>query len=99
METKLIDAFTVSMSGLIGGLWTGVLANAVGLEMPWFAQFGLCGLFGFLTWWGMERGDRRTAKAMDDLKGEVSGMRSDLKDGQETTNELLTKALFQNRQQ
>lgn len=97
METRVTDTLTIAIASVIGGLWSGQLANAVGVDMPWFAQFGLCGLFGFLLWWSMERGDRRSAKATEDLKDEICGMRSDLTSGQDKTNELLTKALFQNR--
>ena len=69
--------------------------------MPWFGTTGVAGLLGFLLWWHMQQGDKRTAKAMDSVakamegvKQEVSGMRADLKDGQDTTNDLLTRALF-----
>ena len=96
LSTKTIT--TVSITGMLGSLFGDrVFANVVGGEMPWFAQFGLCGLFGFLLWWNMERGDRRTAKGMEDLKDEMGGMRSDLKSGQDTTHRLLSEALFQNR--
>jgi hypothetical protein len=92
---------TISTVSIIGMLTTAfgdkVIANVVGADMPWFAQFGLCGLFGFLLWWNMERGDKRTAKGMDDLKDEIGGMRTGLKSGQDTTNSLLREALFQNR--
>lgn len=97
LSTKTIT--TISIAGMLGSLFGDkVVANVVGAEMPWFAQFGLCGLFGFLLWWNMERGDRRTAKGMEDLKGEIGGMREDLKDGQTETNQLLRQALFENRE-
>lgn len=89
---------TISIAGILGSLFGDkLLANIAGADMPWFAQFGLCGLFGFLLWWNMERGDKRSAKAMDDVKDEIGAMRSDLKGGQDTTNSLLREALFQNR--
>lgn len=76
-------------------------AAAVGIDMPWFANAGVAGMCGFLLWWHMERGDKRTAKAMDgvakamdSVTAEISGMRDDLKDGQEKTHDLLAKALF-----
>ncbi len=69
--------------------------------MPWFGTTGVAGLLGFLLWWHMERGDKRTsksldgvAKAMDGVMSEVSGMRDDLKEGQDKTNSLLERALF-----
>lgn len=69
-------------------------AAAVGIDMPWFANAGVAGMCGFLLWWHIERGDKRTAEAVKDVKAEISGMRADLKDGQDTTNDLLTRALF-----
>jgi hypothetical protein len=92
----------VATTAIVGLLATTasepLIAPIVGADMPWFAQFGLCGLFGFLLWWNMERGDKRTAKGIDDLKDEMGGMRTDLKTGQDTTNSLLREALFESRQ-
>lgn len=89
---------TLSIVGMLGAAFGDkVAANVAGADMPWFAQFGLCGLFGFLLWWNMERGDKRSSKSMDDVKDEIGAMRSDLKSGQDTTNSLLREALFQSR--
>ncbi len=66
-------------------------------DMPWFANTGVSGLLGFLLWWNMERGDRRTANVMDSVREEISGMRVDIKSGQDKTHELLSQALFPNR--
>lgn len=89
---------TLSIVGILGSAFGDqVFANIAGADMPWFAQFGLCGLFGFLLWWNMERGDKRSAKAMDEVKDEIGAMRSDLKSGQDTTNSLLREALFLNK--
>lgn len=51
------DVGLVGLTGLIGA-GTGamnILADAAGVEMPWPAQFGLCGLFGGLLWWTMAK--------------------------------------------
>lgn len=53
--SKVTDALTVSIIGLVGAAWSRPLAQAVGVDMPWFAQFGLCGLFGSLLWWALAR--------------------------------------------
>ncbi len=96
MSSKAIS--TVAISGILASVFGDKLvANIAGADMPWFAQFGLCGLFGFLLWWNMERGDKRSAKAMDDVKDEIGAMRTDLKSGQAETNQLLRAALFENR--
>ena len=90
--------FALVLSPIIGSL----AANA-GAQMPWFGTTGVAGLLGFLLWWHMERGDKRTAKALDgvatamnSVTAEISGMRDDLKEGQDKTHDLLAKALFQN---
>ncbi len=47
----------LAMTGLLATV-TGafnVLADAAGVEMPWPAQFGLCGLFGGLLWWALAK--------------------------------------------
>jgi hypothetical protein len=89
---------TVATTAIVGLLATTAAEPLISSDMPWFAQFGLCGLFGFLLWWNMERGDKRTAKGIDDLKDEIGGMRSDLTSGQDKTNSLLSQALFESRQ-
>lgn len=78
-----------------------LIASVTGSEMPWFGTTGVAGLLGFLLWWHMQSGDKRTAKAiegstktMSEVKTEISGMRDDLKEGQDTTNSLLREALF-----
>lgn len=81
---------------VIGPVATKLLAET-GVDMPWFANTGVAGLLGFLLWWNIERGDKRSAKAIDDVNDELKGMRTDLKEGQDTTNSLLREALFQNR--
>jgi hypothetical protein len=49
---KVLLAFAIV--GLLSGT-SGVLADAIhaaaGVDMPWFAQFGLCGLFGFILFY------------------------------------------------
>lgn len=77
------------------------ISSITGAEMPWFGTTGVAGLLGFLLWWHIEKGDKRASKSLDnvaaamtDVKHEVSGMRDDLKEGQDRTNELLEKALF-----
>jgi flagellar biosynthesis component FlhA len=83
-----------SLAALIATLVAYPTVASVVPDMPWFANTGVSGLLGFLLWWHMERGDKRTSKGVDDLKDEISGMRSDLKEGQAKTNALLERALF-----
>ncbi|MBA3481703.1 MAG: hypothetical protein H0T51_07800 [Pirellulales bacterium] len=51
----MTDIFTISIVGMVGSLMSRPLANAVGVDMPWFAQFGLCGVFAMLLWWSLAK--------------------------------------------
>lgn len=109
--TKLM--FTTSILGLILTTFgQSVVAERIGADMPWFAQFGLCGLFGAMLWWSMARtiptitrdakdavieGAKINAESMRELKTEFQGFRNDVKDGQDATLSLLREALMQNR--
>jgi hypothetical protein len=79
-----------------------VVAEAIP-EIPPYANLGVSGMLGGLLYWSMKHNDERTSKSLDKVEGamngvrtEIAGMRTDLKEGQDTTNELLTKALFPN---
>lgn len=105
--------FAASIVGLILTTFgQAAVAERIGADMPWFAQFGLCGLFGAMLWWSMARtipkitsdakesvieAAKINAAAMGDLKTEFHGFRNDVKDGQDATLNLLREALFQNR--
>ena len=105
--------FTLSIVGLLASaLGETVVSERLGVVMPWFAQFGLCGLFGAMLWWSMAKtipkitSDAResvieaakiNADAMGELKDEFHGFRNDVKSGQDATLSLLREALFQNR--
>lgn len=109
--TKIM--FTTSIVGLILTTFgQAAVAERIGADMPWFAQFGLCGLFGAMLWWSMARtipkitsdakeavieGAKINADAMRELKTEFHGFRNDVKDGQDATLSLLRESLFQNR--
>lgn len=56
MDRIVKTMLAISISGLLG-TWAGgpLLAEAGGIEMPWPAQFGLCGLFGGLLWWAIAK--------------------------------------------
>lgn len=48
--------FTISILGLLAGTFgESVVSERLGVDMPWFAQFGLCGLFGAMLWWSMAK--------------------------------------------
>ena len=101
---------TVAISGLLASTaGDAILAEAVGADMPWFAQFGLCGLFGALLWWKIAKSDVEVARssasavteaakihatALGEVKDELVGMRSDQNSSQAATNALLREALF-----
>lgn len=105
--------FTISILGLLAStLGESVVSEKLGVDMPWFAQFGLCGLFGAMLWWSMAKtipkitSDAResvieaakiNADAMGELKDEFHGFRNDVKSGQDATLSLLREALFQTR--
>lgn len=105
--------FTFSILGLlVSTLGESVVSERLGVDMPWFAQFGLGGLFGAMLWWSMAKtipkitSDAResviqaaqiNADAMGELKDEFHGFRNDVKGGQDATLSLLREALFQNR--
>lgn len=105
--------FTISILGLLAGTFgESVVSERMGVDMPWFAQFGLCGLFGAMLWWSMAKTipnitrDAResvieaakiNAEVMGELKDEFHGLRADVMDGQSATRDLLREALFQNR--
>jgi hypothetical protein len=110
-STKTIA--TVSILGLLASTaGDTILAEAVGADMPWFAQFGLCGLFGALLWWKIAKSDIEVAKtaseavkeaakvhadALGEVKDELVGMRSDFNVNQASTQSLLKEALFPKR--
>jgi hypothetical protein len=89
--TKIM--FTTSIVGLILTTFgQAAVAEHIGADMPWFAQFGLCGLFGAMLWWSMARtipkitsdakeavieGAKINADAMRELKTEFHGFRND----------------------
>ncbi len=105
--------FTFSIVGLLAStLGESAMSERLGVDMPWFAQFGLCGLFGGMLWWSMAKtipkitSDAResviqaaqiNADAMGELKDEFHGFRNDVRSGQDATLSLLREALFQNR--
>jgi hypothetical protein len=46
----------VSIFGMLGSAATRrVLAETAAVDMPWFAQFGLCGVFASLLWWALAK--------------------------------------------
>jgi hypothetical protein len=110
-STKTIA--TISILGLLASTaGDAILANALDADMPWFAQFGLCGLFGAMLWWKIAKSDVETAKvqaaavesaarihaeALGDVKDELVGMRSDQNSSQAATHALLRDALFEKR--
>lgn len=104
---------TVAIVGLLVSTASDrLLASTLETDMPWFAQFGLCGLFGALLWWKIARTDPETAKAqaaavetaakihaeaLGEVKDELVGMRSDQNSQQAATQRLLEQALFNDR--
>lgn len=105
--------FTISILGLLAGTFgESVVPERMGVDMPWFAQFGLCGLFGAMLWWSMAKTipnitkDAReavveaakiNAEAMGDLKEEFQGLRGDVNRDNEAKMALLREALFRNQ--
>lgn len=105
--------FTFSILGLLAGTFgDAVIAERIGADMPWFAQFGLCGLFGAMLWWSMAKtipkitsdakeavieGAKINAEAMSEMKTEFHGFRADVKEGHDATLNLLREVIFQNR--
>jgi hypothetical protein len=104
---------TVAIVGLLASTASDrLLATAIEADMPWFAQFGLCGLFGALLWWKIAKTDIQTAErqadavesaakihadALGEVKDEIVGMRSDQNSQQAATQRLLEQALFDGR--
>jgi hypothetical protein len=99
----------ISIAGLIT-LITGqpLLAEVGATDMPWFAQFGLCGLFGSRLWWCIAKtlpnvakewreatieSARISAAAVAELKAEMHGMRGDFNDAQDANLSLLRECL------
>lgn len=76
------------------------IANAVP-EIPNLANLSVTSILAGLLYYSMKHSDESTSKSLDKVEGamtgvrtEIAGMRSDLKEGQDTTNELLARALF-----
>ncbi len=93
----------MATTAIVGLLATTAAEPLISSDMPWFAQFGLCGLFGALLWWKIAKTDIQISadhkEGMKALGSEISGLRDDVKDGQAATTSLLREALFQNRHQ
>lgn len=106
---------TVAIVGMLGSLASGPIAESVaGVDMPWPAQFGLCGLFGGLLWWHMAKTAPAVAeshaKAVDSLCAkheaantrlcnEIQGLRDDNRDFNDKQIALLRECLIQQRKQ
>lgn len=93
---------TALITAAIGSLAVGPIAEVVaGVEMPWPAQFGLCGLFGGMLWWHMAKTvpqildtHERTAKGLSD---QISGMRDDNRDFADKQLAMLRECLIEKR--
>ncbi len=102
-------AMTVGIVGLLAGTFgEGLVANVTGADMPWFAQFGLCGLFGGMLWWSIAKTvpqlskDNReavvesakvNADAMGDLSTKMESVRAEIRAGNDSQLALLRGVL------
>ena len=107
MILKTLSA--VAITGMIGAVAQPRLADAVGTaEMPWFAQFGLCGLFGALLWWchaktipsitrdhveATEKVCRTFESEGKQTRSEISGLRQDITSSNNSQLEFLRDCL------
>ena len=53
LKVNSITAFCIV--GFLGSLVSRPLLAEASIDMPWPAQFGLCGLFGGLLWWALAK--------------------------------------------
>lgn len=85
----LIALYTWGIVATGTGVVNYVLANVAGVEMPWPAQFGICGLFAFLLYRQSADHKEAVTTMSTQLGSKVDNLCNQLKEGQDSQLEFF----------